>query len=690
MADKRNLSRLMTRSGVLVTGKAPGERITGATLPELEPGCWIMGPDDIPGKRTIGIAGREMPLFADPVIDYEGMPVRAVFAANYEMAELLARDIKIETEKFEPEEEEEDDTPRSLEYGWGSMEEFREGRKEQKFVPDAPKETPGDEEKAEDGDDPIDMDLSEIKEEPLGHYETTVIPYRKIDSDFTLGETESGLYTMYTALCWFEGPKLHVKVPSQYPEFVRTAVAETCGLDKSRVVVHNAKYTSPNDEFLLQPAMVSAIAASALMHFKDPVELRVKAHGRRGAVRTRRTTYLSDEGRPVAEEVEHTVDMGAYAFLPEEYQRQAMTGLIPSYQVSAFRAVVKIEKTASWPYFIFGGMGYPEALASTEYHVTELAKKLGATPTEFMRVHYREQKKFTDYLPQVDLTELKKLMESAAQKSSFDRKWTAASMQKNEFGLIGYKKGIGIATGIGIAGFSSTLVKEHRFQAKLTYTSRGTVSVNSSAHSHGTAEKFWKKTIREQMGLPSAEDITFVTSDMNPVDSGPKVLSRFVCNFSRQLAVSARMLAELKEKEKPPFSVVFGIEDRTSPTEFKESGLGAMVTEIKISEENYKPCVQQVWAEFSLSRIVEEKTLMNSIKRVILRTIHENGFRIDPKCRINITVFKRDTDSIASTMALAKGLTVSALMNALSQATGGSVEKLPTSSDEVLTFGGQK
>ena len=716
MAEKKNFSRIGMRFGCIVSTDEAGCEIRNVVMPELDQKYTAITADDIPGNNDIDIFGTRIPLLAKDELHFKGEAIMALFGPDYESAEILKRQIIIETgeirEKHEdvhpdsitinkpiPEEDEDEeiqdeaeiilsepieekpaidieimDMPdleelrrrtekteteeeklTSGEYGWGNLDDYRYGKKE---VHD------------EDG-----VELEILKE------------FKRVQSTFTLDPVETSLYTLYTATCWMEGNILHIEVPTQYPELVRESIARVTGLEKKKIILHIRDYNSPYDEFFYPPAKLASLAAIACLKLKAPVELRTKAYSRRGAIRTERITYMNEENRPVAEEVVHTVDLGAFPYLWKEYQRQAIAGLIPSYPLSAFKATVKIEKSINYPSTLFASLGYSEALAATEYHVSELAKESGMTPFQF-KIHVnRDKRKFTDYLPAIELGEIRKLTTAIAQKSSFDRKWSANNFQRGDFGLLGYLKGIGIASGIGIAGFSTSFIKENEFSAKMTYTAKDTVTVNSSAFSHGTALRYWKSILQEELGLEKADDAIFLSSEQNPIDSGPKILSRFVCNFSRQLQAGAKRLRQLKETEKPPFSLLVDVENKYFPCEFDEGCFGAMAIELRIDERDYEVTIEEVWAEYSIGVIADEATLVNTIRQAIMRTLVENGANLSAQCGINITINRRITDNIAAVGSVTRALTTAALMNAITQAFGKKGAYLPTSASFLISAG---
>lgn len=651
MADKTAVPRLNMRYGIVYHAPQREVTLSDIRLPELDSKFYILTKEGIPGENEMDFLGTTLPLLFSNEKSYDGNPLCAVFAPDYESATLAGR--MIEAGKKEKEEYVSDDLPVD-EYGWGRLQDFQDD-----IIESGEKEADGQE--------------NPSKEE-----------YRKVETDFYLDPIISSPFELFTASAWLEGGLMHIKVPTQYPVFVRKTVSRATALDERKIMIHALEGGPTNDEYLIEPARISALAAIACIETKGPIEIRDRARNRRGAIHTKRTTWLNQESKPVAEEVEHTVDMGSYPILFKEYQRQAITGLIPSYSLQAFRAKVRIRRTCQYPSFLFSSLGYSEALASTEYHENEIARILDITPLQFRMMVYKDKKKFTDYLPAVEMGEIKKLLLSVGEKSSFDRKWSSYSLQKGDSSLIGYSRGIAISSGIGIAGFSTSFISENEFQAKLTYTQKNTVVINTSAPPAGPLAKFWKKLVKETLGLVREDDVIFAPTSPDTMDSGPKILARLICNFSKQLVIAAKKLKQLKETEKPPFSLVVDVENRYFPCEFDEGSFAAMAIEVSISEYDYHPTVEEIWAEYSVGMIIDESSLVNSIKQNILKLLNFNGITIGDRFRMHISLRKRETDSIAAIESVTKAMLLSGITSAFKQAMGNRNMHLPTNSAEIL------
>lgn len=691
MADKTNVPRLNMRYGRLYTSDEAGKKISEINIPEFDQKFLVMKAGDLLGDNKLSLAGSEIPIMADGSVLYPEQPLVALIASDYESATIAMRSISV---SFSEESEEEEENLYQEDYGWGNIEDYRNGWKEvikkEKTEEKAPQEEKSEEtehssEDKEESETNKESEGENEEEQPEEKEEEEVIihEYRKTETSFILKPVEYSSYTFFAATCWSEGANLHVMVPTQYPQFIADTVSSATGYERKKIVVHTSQYHESYDEYLLYPAIVAAIAANASLMLKCPVEIKTRAYNRRGGIRTKRITYLSPDLKPLAEEVVHTIDIGAYPMLEREVERQAMTGIIPSYPLQAFKASVKIEKSFSFPSFIFSSMGYSEAMAATEYHSSALAKEIGMNPYEFRLWAYKDKRKFTDYLPAIQMAEIKKLLTSIAMKSSFSRKWSANDLGRSNPSFLGYTKGIGLASAIGIAGFSTSFVSEHEYQAKMTATQRGAIVIDTSAYSRGTAVTFWKKLLKDELELTSEDSVLFSNAEHSSLDSGPRILSRFICSFSKQLQATARKLKALKETEKLPIAITFDVENRYFPCEFDESAFGAMAIELMLPDTSYIPVVKEVWADYSVGPIANSDILMTSVKQIILKCLDENGLKTDKNMSLHITFSRRDSDSIAAVTTLTRGLVISSLKSALEQAIGKKVS-LPINAEEIF------
>ena len=361
MAERKNFSRYNMRCGILVRASEGGLDLKEIRKPETDSRYLFLTADDLLGANSIRIGESRIPLMASGKTAFPGDIIMAIFAPDYESAEIMKREISIETEKTDKRDGEVE-VPSPLEYGWGEF------------------ATPEDGERK----------------------------YRTTESEFVLSHVAQPSLRSFAVTAWTDNANLHIEAPCEWMELVRTAVSDSTGYPRKNILVHPAKYTSKHDEYFISPAVLAVLAASAAIKTGLPSEIKDRAIYSRPEITVKRSTLTDEEGKPLSETVAMTVDMGAYPVMPDEYQRQAMAGLIPPYPLKQFNATVSIKTSERYPASFAGSLGYSEALASTEFHISRLAEDASMTPYSYRASVEKEKRKFTDYLPGFELEEQKK------------------------------------------------------------------------------------------------------------------------------------------------------------------------------------------------------------------------------------------------------------------------------------------
>lgn len=635
MADRKTFSRYNMRCGLVLRAQEAGVKLLGFDIPQLDQRFTVITAKDIEKGNSISFFGGSMPLLAEDRIEYIGQPLLALFGPDSESVELVMEKIGIKTEPLDTEGERRNLDIPTLSFSWGQE--------------DAPKEDY----------------LKELK---------------KVDSTFKINHTTFISSLRYTVSAWYENNTLHIQTPTQWPELVRNTVTNVTGLDSRSILIHTLPYSSRHDEYLIYPALNAALASIVAVSSKLPVEIRSVGEAAKAGVVVKRTTYLNEENRPINEIVKMSVDQGAFAFASTEYQRQAMAGLIPLYNVKSFKAEITIMKSQNPPASFSGSLGYSEALASSEHHTSRLSEKIGYTPAQIKDLLERGKTRFTDYAPPYSL-EGKKRVDSIVRKSFFNRKWASNGFHRGDFGLLGCIKGIGIATGVGISGFSTSMIQENEFFATISYTAKKNIVISSSAPRTQFKEKLWRNTITSKLtGKADVDTITFTDQENDGLDSGPDVLANYSTLYTKQIAAAAKSLSTLLEKGgRNSIQLRFKSAMGSTPCEFEYAGFGAMIIEIEISKVDYLPIVKEAWGSFSISDLQQEGEYRQVARRAILSTIKECGGVLSEEFRLNIEfILSADiADQNAPVGSVVRGLTLSAFSNAICQAAGEEAAYLP-------------
>lgn len=626
--------------GLLYCSDRGNAKIEEFKLPDsVDDKFYVIKAEDIPGTNAINAFGTTMPLLASSEVLYKGMPICAIFSHDYEAVTLSLRDIQCTYTDRE-------ETILGLEMPedeilqWGEIDDFN-----------------------------------------------TKAELKAIKSEYTLRSMEGRPETESVCTAWQNNNTLFVAISCQWPELVQDSIANVLNIPLENIQIIPQPYYATNDEFLISPVIMGTIAALAVVKGNINVQLKAHPYSRSPECKIERTTYCNSDGKPLAEEVKMNVDLGAYPLAAKEYQRQAITGLLPNYALQAFKASVSVTSSYNPPAGFFGSLGYAEALSVTEAHTAQIAASFHIDPHHWRDLILGDKRRFTDYMPSIDLPVLKKLIDDISMKSFFLRKWSSYNLQNGDFTLFQFSRGIGLACGVGISGFSSTYIKDKNYQFKLTLLDKGGLVIETSLPVNGNSAYTWQMVAQTEMEMDSAQDITIVDCSMTKnFSSGPDVLEIPIGKCTKQLVGGCRRI--MQEAKKRPYSILLDVENKYYPCEFENNGAAAIIVEIKIDNISFEPVVTAVWATFVFGRIISKQNLTTSIRQVIMHTLIEAGARIENSTKhpfqIHITLNTDNTDALADMSNAVKGLTRAAFLTAIIQATGKNIANLPVSAGDVM------
>lgn len=610
-------SRLNMYFGTLICSTVPKARITDISFPELDGRFIIIRAEDIPGANEITAFNGSKPILTSTEISCKGQPILAIFGPDYESVTIAARETVIkydETLAGESSEENRPALPQPLEFYFGEGDANAPAGEEERLV------------------------------------QTTISSQHRTPQSFM----------NVSCTAWQDGGKMHIETKTQWPEMVRKNTAKAIDFPEGNVIVHTVPTNCRHDEYLFMPAIMGAIAAVAVLKTGIGAEIKTPTFSSAPAITFQRNTVCTKEGKPVRESVIADVDQGAYLFASEELQRQMMVGLIPNYPLEAFYAKVNIHTSAAPSAAFFGSLGYSDALAATEYHTGAIASDFGVDPRQWKSQYLTGKRRFTDYLPAIELSVLDTLCNEIATESDYGRKWNSFELQRGDMSLIPFCRGIGIASGVSIAGFSSTLSRQTDFQARLTLTEKNNLTINTSLPTEGNTNTILKQMVKSEMSLSEDHDVIILDKDNSSLDSGPDVLHRTIGKLPKQLISGCRRLIAEKLEHEPPISVMISTDDRLSPCEFENSGYMAVITEVRIDNVTFFPYVEEVWAAVTVGHTYNADELRAKLILEIIQGLKDAGavFHTDSKrpFSVHLSIHEDNSDNLSSLEEAARGL----------------------------------
>lgn len=638
-----------TIHGIVIRSSIDSGSIIGITPPKKDPRFFLLGPKDIPGDNLVDVFGDEFPLFASSDISYRGQPIIALFGPDPEMVEVKSREVEIDFQlsaEVRPYHHKHEHSP--IHYRWGNIENHFN--------------------------------------EPANTIERTYVDRRVWTQEDTVT----------WATTWLEDGALHASVPTQWPFHVRDTVAAVCGRTKKSVVVHPLPHFSPRDEKLVNPSILSAIAALATLKSNSRVQVASRFPTYKSPLTITRKTALDEKGNPLAEEVEAVVDQGAFPLFTGELFKQILAGLIPLYELEAFSAQVKIVESHSPPSHFFGDLGYSSALFSSEAHASAIASMRQTNPSNWRIKHYGDGKERSSVLETLPSSKLRDLIAETCAVSDFARHHSVYELQRKSkrsiSTFLNYSRGIGIACGAGISGFALESPFHSSAKIAITLDAKNRVLVNSSYSASRKTVTLWKSVVAKELSMDK-DNVVFIEPDTaHMVDTGPEVLS---LDVERSAMMIVQCCAAIKAKRfQEPLPITESVTARSvlntsSGPMFSSKNWGCLILELEVNTITLEVEARRVWGRFSFSNTPDIQRLRVKFRHIINSSLNECNIlprQIEgnaPLMDIEVNTLGSQAFPSSATSAL-RAMVMASGAAALSQALNCEATTMPITSEDII------
>ncbi len=636
--------------GIVIRANIDSGTLVGVTLPKQDKRFFILGPEDVAGPNSVEVHTENFPLFAGSEINYKGQPIVALFGPDAETVEVKSREIEIDfelTTEVQPFHPKHEHSP--IKYHWGLM--------DQGFAQAA-----------------------------------TVLERTYTDRRVWTRED-----TMFQVTTWIDDGQLKVKVPTQWPFHVRDTVASICARTKKSVTVYPMAHFSTKDEKILQPSILAAIAALATVKSNSPVMLSSRFPTYKSPIIIMRKTALDAQGKPIAEEVDAQIDQGAFPLFTGELFKQVLAGLIPLYPLEAFSAQVRIVESHSPPSHFFGDLGYSSALFSSEAHASAIARQLQVNPSNWRMKHYGETKERAKILETPPVPRLRDLIGATCTVSDFARHYAAYELQrrgKRPFSaFLNYTRGIGIACGAGISGFSTNSPYHSSSKISVTLDANDQVLVNSSFYPSRKITTLWRSVISKELSVDQ-QSVRFIDNDTSKmIDTGPEVLSLDIERSVMMIGECCKAIKAKRFQEPLPISETVSAKSIVSKEQalFSSKNWGCIILELEVNTITLVVEIRRVWGRFTFNNPPEIDRLRLKFRHIIneslnecnIMPIHREG--APPIMDIEVDSFGDEAYQTSATSAL-RAMVLAAASAALSQALNRDVSAMPITSEDIISY----
>ena len=307
----------------------------------------VLGPRDIPGENDIAPAAKGEPLFADPLVEFAGMPLALVVATTRDQALRAAAAVTAEIAPLDAVLSIE----RALELG-------------QNVVP------------------PQVIRRGDAKAAIAG-------ASRTISAEFRAGGQEHFYLEGQVALATpGEGGEIAITSSTQHPSEVQHIVARVLGCDYNRVTVTCRRMGGGFGGKESNASWVAAAAALAAHATSRPVKLRLArradmiATGKRHPFLYRWTAGFDESGRILGLDALLAADGGWSLDMSGGVVFRAVTHAVNCCDVPALSLTAQAVKTNTVSHTAFRGFGGPQGALLMEDVVSRVAAALGRTPED--------------------------------------------------------------------------------------------------------------------------------------------------------------------------------------------------------------------------------------------------------------------------------------------------------------------
>ena len=632
------------------------------TLPKISEDCLVIFPKDITGSNIIEINKQNIPFFASSKISYIGQPLYAIFAPTLEQAELLSTEIQISYIDIEEENQ-------------NSFEDISFSYKQ------------GNYNKIEN--DIFEMINSNNKEESLGKFKT-------FKSSMTFERISSPIQKSSKITVELENDLLNIYTQTQWPQLIINNVSNICGFNKKKIIVNKEDTYSIKDEYLIDPSVFASIAALAAIKTKKIIFLHTIMTSSRAKIQIEKETLVDiNKKSPIIEKINVVINQGAATILQEEISKQLIAGLIPLYKLKALLINFTFTHSPDTPAIFFGGLGYENALAASQIHTIKLGKYFDMSPYQWIQKILYDSTIYKKVVAINDLKYPKEILSQLIDKSFYNRKYAAykvsSAIDKQLSTFTPYARGIGLAIGPSISGFSLNNENFTLPKVSLTLNFDGTVEVNTSFYNNSLVSDLWKDIIYKELEVEKSK-ITFCENSQDLVDSGPCTLSLNSKIMSEQIKKACEKINERRFLEGLPINInLRGSRKTTKSPLFKSDTWIALILEVSIDSISLEPIITSISANCVVGKIVNENIYKRNMKIEILNTLDELGANITKSGKFNFDIkLNQINENISDSITQGlKAVVIAAFNGAVEMALNANNSRLPISCNNIFEMMGE-
>ncbi len=484
--------------GATVRSPAPRGRISAIRLGDTVPWNEVVVVDhrDIPGKNCVFLMHEDQPALAPGYVRHVHEPVLLL---AHRSRELLRRAVAAVEIEIDPE-------PAYLDF-----------------------RTAPSPEQIQFGDDNVLKRLEIVKGDVEGALASAPVV---VEGAYETGAQEHVYLENQGMIAHLEGDVLVIRGSMQCPYYVVKALKGLLGRthDDLRVIqTPTGGGFGGKEEY---PSTIAAHAALLALKSGRPVKL-VYDRGEDMAATTKRhpsrvvhRTGVSEDGRLLAQQIDFTLDGGAYVTLSPVVLSRGMIHAAGPYACDNVHIVGRAMFTNRIPFGAFRGFGNPQGCFAIERHMDLIARRLGMDPADLRRVNLLRDGETTATGQVIrDGTDRVAILDRALELARYPETGTAhADFNASQADR---RRGIGLATFYHGAGFTGAGEVYLDSRVHVAGLSDGRVEVRTASTEMGQGTiTIFTQLAADRLGI-APDDVIIAPPDTHLVpDSGPTVASR--------------------------------------------------------------------------------------------------------------------------------------------------------------------
>ncbi len=664
-----------------VRSTVPRGRIRHIEIPELPKGYEIINHQDIPHLNVVPVVFDDQPVLAYDEVNYIGQPILLVVGDKKEIIQKIITEIQIDIEELEP---------------VLSIEEAQKAKAPFIFR-----------------DQPYFVNYEYTKGDFVGEKEKAI---RVISDVFETGYQEQAYLETQSMVAEYDGHTVSVFGSMQCPYYIVETLKEVLGWPEDRIRVVQMPTGGAFGGKEEYPSIPAAHAALASIKTGKPVQLvferqeDIQCSTKRHPSIIRIDSYIDENDIIIARDIDVKLDGGAFAGLSSVVLQRSIFSVSGVYKVEHLHIKGTAYATNKVVTGAFRGFGGPQAFFAMERHMDNIANQLNIDAVEFKRKHYVKQGDTSSTGGEFsDPVILSQLTEEVLRISDYHKKRKAFENDLwRGIGFSAFFHGCGF-TGAGESELIKPSVRLKKVKDKVE------IFISSTEIGQGVLTTM-RKIVAKTLDIPVSDVIHNYPDTLTCPDSGPTVASRTMLIVGRLLQDCALRMKQRWQED--TFEI---LQNYTYPSHlhwnsstfeghaYPDFSWGTNVVEVEVDPMTYQTEVKGIWAVYDVGTMIDERIVQGQLEGGIVQGLgyglcealeSVQGKILQDTFTTYIIPTSLDIPKIVSICIEnpstigpygARGLgelplvgVAPALANAVSQAIGKKITKIPVTPEELL------